>query len=118
MRAPLCSAKTSPLAPIPVPLTPELLDAKLIDLSATGTTLFTKLAAIVSQRKTSDEQEETCLLVCASPTDLLGIYKIDKDTLTLCMADPDLPRPREFKAEKGSKHTLMVFKRLAAAPGR
>ena len=47
---------------------------------------------------------------------VLGIYKIEKDTLTLCMADPDQPRPREFKAEKGSKHTLMVFKRQAAAP--
>ena len=30
-----------------------------------------------------------------------GIYKIEKDTLTLCMADADQPRPREFKAEKG-----------------
>ena len=49
---------------------------------------------------------------------VLGIYKIEKDTLTLCMADPDQPRPREFKAEKGSKHTLMVFRRRAAAPGR
>jgi uncharacterized protein (TIGR03067 family) len=49
---------------------------------------------------------------------VLGIYKIDKDTLTLCMADADRPRPREFKAEKGSKHTLMVFKRQAAAHGK
>jgi uncharacterized protein (TIGR03067 family) len=48
---------------------------------------------------------------------VLGIYKIEKDTLTLCMADPDQPRPRQFKAEKGSRHTLMVFKRQAAAPG-
>jgi len=60
-----------------VTLACELLEAKLIDLSDTGTTLFTKLAAIVSQRKASDAQEETCLLVCASPTDLLGIYKIE-----------------------------------------
>jgi uncharacterized protein (TIGR03067 family) len=46
---------------------------------------------------------------------VLGIYKLDKDRLTLCMADPDQPRPREFKAEKGSRHTLMVFKRQATA---
>jgi uncharacterized protein (TIGR03067 family) len=42
---------------------------------------------------------------------VLGIYRIEKDALTLCMADADLPRPREFKAEKGSRQTLMVFKR-------
>jgi hypothetical protein len=27
------------------------------------------------------------------------------------MADPDQPRPRQFKAEKGFGHTLMVFAR-------
>jgi uncharacterized protein (TIGR03067 family) len=42
---------------------------------------------------------------------VLGIYKIDSNQLTLCMADPDQPRPREFKAEKGSGHTLMVLTR-------
>ncbi len=42
---------------------------------------------------------------------VLGIYKIENGKLTLCMADPDSPRPREFKAEKGSGHTLMVFMR-------
>ena len=42
---------------------------------------------------------------------VLGIYKIDSNKLTLCMADPDQPRPRQFKAEKGSGHTLMVFTR-------
>jgi uncharacterized protein (TIGR03067 family) len=42
---------------------------------------------------------------------VLGIYRIEKDTLTLCMADADLPRPHEFKAEKGSRQTLMGFKR-------
>jgi uncharacterized protein (TIGR03067 family) len=40
---------------------------------------------------------------------VLGIYRLDQDTLTLCMADPDQPRPRTFAAEKGSRHTLMVF---------
>ena len=42
---------------------------------------------------------------------VLGIYKIDSNKLTLCMADPDQPSPRQFKAEKGSGHTLMVFTR-------
>jgi uncharacterized protein (TIGR03067 family) len=42
---------------------------------------------------------------------VLGIYRIEKDKLILCMADSDQPRPREFKAEKGSRQTLMVFTR-------
>jgi uncharacterized protein (TIGR03067 family) len=45
---------------------------------------------------------------------VLGIYKLEKDRLTICMADADQPRPREFKAEKGSKQTLMVFTRARA----
>jgi len=48
---------------------------------------------------------------------VLGIYKIDSDKLTLCMADPDQPRPREYKAEKGSGHTLMVFMRQERRAG-
>lgn len=42
---------------------------------------------------------------------VLGIYKLEGDRLTICTADPDQPRPTDFKAEKDSKHTLMVFKR-------
>lgn len=42
---------------------------------------------------------------------VLGIYRLEGDRLTICMADPDQPRPREFKAEKGSKCTLMTFRR-------
>jgi uncharacterized protein (TIGR03067 family) len=49
---------------------------------------------------------------------VLGIYKLNKDTLTLCMADADQPRPREFTAKKGSRHTLMVFRRRAAERGK
>jgi uncharacterized protein (TIGR03067 family) len=45
---------------------------------------------------------------------VLGIYKLEKDRLTICMADADQPRPREFKAETGSKQTLMVFTRAGA----
>ncbi|QEH38730.1 hypothetical protein OJF2_73360 [Aquisphaera giovannonii] len=42
---------------------------------------------------------------------VLGIYKQDGDELTLCMADPDKPRPTSFEAEPGSHQTLMVFRR-------
>ncbi len=49
---------------------------------------------------------------------VLGIYKLENDKLTLCMGDPDQSRPREFKAEKGSGHTLMVFTRQLAPASR
>ena len=42
---------------------------------------------------------------------ILGIYKLDRDTLTICMAGPGRPRPKEFKAEKGSGWTLQTFAR-------
>ncbi len=42
---------------------------------------------------------------------VLGIYKLEGDRLTICMADAEQPRPRDFKAEKGSRQTLMVFTR-------
>ncbi|WP_165221687.1 TIGR03067 domain-containing protein [Aquisphaera insulae] len=47
---------------------------------------------------------------------VLGIYKQEGDELTLCMADPDKPRPTEFKAEPGSPQTLMVFRRQKDQP--
>ncbi len=40
---------------------------------------------------------------------VLGIYKLEGDKLTICMASPDKPRPTEFKAEKGSGCTLRTF---------
>lgn len=43
---------------------------------------------------------------------VLGIYKLDGDTLMICMAGPAQPRPKEFKAEKGSGLSLRVFKRV------
>jgi uncharacterized protein (TIGR03067 family) len=42
---------------------------------------------------------------------ILGIYKLDHDTLMICMAAPGQPRPREFKADKGSGWTLQAFVR-------
>jgi uncharacterized protein (TIGR03067 family) len=46
---------------------------------------------------------------------VLGIYKLEGDKLTICMADPGQPRPKEFKAEKGSRCTLRTFARGRAA---
>ena len=42
---------------------------------------------------------------------VLGIYRLDNDRLTICMADADQPRPKDFTAEKGSRQTLMMFTR-------
>jgi uncharacterized protein (TIGR03067 family) len=40
-----------------------------------------------------------------------GIYKLDGDTLTICVAEPGKDRPEAFAAKAGSGHTLMVLKR-------
>jgi uncharacterized protein (TIGR03067 family) len=42
---------------------------------------------------------------------VLGIYKLEGDRLTICMAAPGKPRPKEFKADKGSGCTLRTFVR-------
>jgi uncharacterized protein (TIGR03067 family) len=47
---------------------------------------------------------------------VLGIYKLDGDTLTICMAAPDQDRPTVFEAGKGSQRTLMTFKREQPRP--
>ena len=43
---------------------------------------------------------------------ILGIYKLEGDTLTICVADPDEPRPKTFEAPAGSKRTLQTFQRV------
>jgi uncharacterized protein (TIGR03067 family) len=40
-----------------------------------------------------------------------GIYKLEGDTLTVCVAEPGRPRPRELASRAGSGHMLFVFKR-------
>lgn len=47
---------------------------------------------------------------------VLGIYRLDGDTLVIVMADPGKPRPTEFKAPAGSGLTLMSFKRERVKP--
>jgi uncharacterized protein (TIGR03067 family) len=47
---------------------------------------------------------------------VLGIYKLDGDELTICMADPDQPRPQAFQADQGSGQTLMTFRRARPGP--
>lgn len=42
---------------------------------------------------------------------VLGIYKLDGDDLTICMAGPDEARPTRFEAGKGSGRTLTTFRR-------
>jgi uncharacterized protein (TIGR03067 family) len=46
---------------------------------------------------------------------VLGIYKLDREHLTICMARAGQPRPTVFKAEKGSGWTLQTFERKPAA---
>ena len=42
---------------------------------------------------------------------VLGVYKLDGDLLTICMAGPDEDRPKTFDAPDGSGLTLMTFAR-------
>jgi uncharacterized protein (TIGR03067 family) len=44
-----------------------------------------------------------------------GIYKLDGDSLTLAIADPDKPRPTEFASRPGSSVTLTVCRRAATS---
>lgn len=42
---------------------------------------------------------------------VLGIYKLDGDEYTACIAEPGKPRPTEFTSGKGSGRRLFVCKR-------
>ena len=52
-----------------------------------------------------------------SPDPGKGIWKLEGDTLTLCMpADPKEPRPTAFAAPPGSERILVTFKRVSRKP--
>ena len=42
---------------------------------------------------------------------IAGIYALDGDTLTICLAPPGKPRPTKLAAEADSGNTLWVWKR-------
>lgn len=43
---------------------------------------------------------------------LIGIVKIEGDTMTACVAFPKKDRPKEFKTAENTGHLLVVFKRV------
>ena len=40
-----------------------------------------------------------------------GIYRLEKDKLTICYLPPGRDRPTEFKSEAGTEATLVTWKR-------
>jgi uncharacterized protein (TIGR03067 family) len=44
--------------------------------------------------------------------EIKGIYNLDGDMLTSCVAEAGKDRPSEFDSKPGSGHTLRVFKRV------
>ena len=43
---------------------------------------------------------------------VLGIYQLDKDTLTYCLSSGDNKRPDKFEAPEGSGRTLLKMERV------
>jgi uncharacterized protein (TIGR03067 family) len=40
-----------------------------------------------------------------------GVYRIEGDTLTVCVGEPGKERPKEFRSAEGSGHMLLVLRR-------
>lgn len=65
-----------------------------------------------AEPKTIDSLVEETPKSAPKGTRIPGIYKIDVQTLTLCLAnDYDVERPTEFKATKGSRLSLLILVR-------
>jgi uncharacterized protein (TIGR03067 family) len=43
---------------------------------------------------------------------ILGIYKLEGDKMTSCVAKPGQDRPKAFASEPGTGHSLRVFRRV------
>lgn len=41
----------------------------------------------------------------------VGIYELDGDTMKICVAQPEAPRPTEFTGKAGSNQTCSVWKK-------
>ncbi len=70
----------------------------------------------ISPRKTPKEVDATFWLVNLFVTQH-GLYQVDGDKLTLCLAPYQEERPKQFAAVPG-KSTLFVLKRVAEQPGQ
>jgi uncharacterized protein (TIGR03067 family) len=44
--------------------------------------------------------------------ELQGIYQLKGDSLTICFSREGADRPKEFESKEGSKHMLIVLKRV------
>jgi uncharacterized protein (TIGR03067 family) len=73
-----------------------------------------KEEAELSRLDSSAKPAELDLKITAGPDRdkvVKGVWKLDRDELTVCIAEPGRERPKEFKGAEGTGHTLLVFRR-------
>ncbi len=59
-----------------------------------------------------DSKEKPAAIDLKADKVVQGIWKLDGDVLTICVAEPGKDRPREFAAKEGTGHTLLVLKKV------